>query len=324
MSEEIEAAEVPAVEESGTIEESQELQPEAGTEIDSSVELSSEESQELRDQVEGAIEDGATQEEIESMVRQYTIKVNGKDYVQELDLSDEAAVIKQLQLAAAGQQAMQKSSQMEREYNDALKRLQDNPSEFLEELGIDTLGLSEARLKKEIERQSLSPDELARQEMQKELEEMRSEVERTRKEKEDADFIKLQQEQATLIENDIMTAIDESGLPPEPDVIRKIADAMMWAEDNGFENVSAKDVIPTVKSEMERSFKNYAKNAYKDNTDALKALLGDDIMDKMRQQRVESIKNVNNVNNLKKASSKVQAPTKEEPRKKQKLSDFMR
>lgn len=329
MSEEL-AAEAPA-EENGAIEEvSQELQSEiieggdAGT-LEAAAELSEEATDVLKDAVEAAVDDGATEEEVVNMIKQFTIKVNGKEYVKEIDLNDHDAVLKELQMSAAGSQAMQRSSQMEKDYEAALKRLQNDPYAVLDELGVDTLDLSEQRLKREIERQQMSPEDLARMEMQKELEEARETLRTHQEEKEQADFQKLQQEQAELIENDIMSAIDESGLPGEPATIQRVADLMYWAEENGFGPVSAKDVIPTVKSEMERNFKDYAKNAFSNNTEALKALLGDDIVSKMRQERVENFKQVNNVNNLKKPSANL--PKKEEdekPRKKRSLSDFMR
>lgn len=330
MSEEL-TAEAPA-EESGAIEEnnSQELQPEIieggdAEALEAAGELSAEDTEVLQDAVEDAVDAGATEEEVVNMIKQFTLKVNGKEYVKEIDLSDHDAVLKELQMSAAGSQAMQRSSQLEKEYEAALKRLQEDPYAVLEELEIDTLSLSEQRLKREIERQQMSPEDLAKMEMQKELEEAREQLRAVKEQKEQAEFLKLQQEQAELIENDIMSAIDESGLPGEPATIQRVADLMYWAEENGFGPVSAKDVIPTVKSEMERNFKDYAKNAFSSNTDALKALLGEDIVAKMRQERVENFKNVNNVNNLKKPSANV--PKKEDsekPRKKRSISDFMR
>lgn len=333
MSEETQAAEAPAVEDNGAIESMESGAIEASSEGQEEVSaadvenLSSEETQELQDQVEEAIEDGATEEEVRNMIKQFTLKVNGKEFVKELDLSDEDAIRAELQKAYAGQIAMQEKAQLEKQYRSDFQRLQDDPFGVLEELRgkEEALELAAQRIQKEIERQQMSPEEQAAQEMQRELEEARERLRRMEEEKEQNEYNKLMQEQAEMIENDILSAIDEGGLSAEPKTIQRIADAMYWAEENGFGPVSAKDVLPTVKAEMETEFKSYAKSAFSNKEDAIKALLGEDVLEQLRQQRIQSAQKVNNVNNLKKPVGKVpEKKTEEAPKPKIKLSDFMR
>lgn len=329
MSEETQTAEAPAVEEIGAESiEAVEAQPEESGEAEisaSDVEsLSSEQSQELQDQVEEAIEEGASEQEVVDMIKKFTLKVNGKEFVKEIDLSDEESLLKELQMAAAGRQAMQEKAEISKKFESELKRLQDDPFGVLDELGLDVTDLAAQRIQQEIERQQMSPEEQAAQQMQKELEEARARLKQIEEEKEQMEYNRVMQEQAELIENDIISAIEDGGLSAEPKTIQRIADAMYWAEENGFGPVSAKDVLPTVKAEMENEFKSYAKSAFSKNEDAIKALLGEDVLEQLRQQRIESAKKVNNVANLKKSTGKVPEKKEEVPKKRMKLSDFMR
>jgi hypothetical protein len=335
MSEESQAAEAPAVEESGAVEnvesidagavegEAIESQEASAADVEN---LSTEDTQELKEQVEEAIEEGASEEEVRSMIKQFTLKVNGKEFVKELDLSDEDAIRAELQKAYAGQIAMQEKAHIEKRYASDLQRLQEDPFGVLEEIRgkEEALELAAQRIQQEIERQQMSPEEQAAQEMQRELEDARARLQSMEEEKQRVQHEQLMNEQAELIENDILSAIDEGGLSAEPKTIQRIADAMYWAEENGFGPVSAKDVLPTVKQEMESEFKSYAKSAFTNKEDAIKSLLGEDVLEQLRQQRIESAKKVNNVANLKKPVGKVPESKEEKPKPKIKLSDFMR
>ena len=109
MSEEIttpEAVETPVVE------SAENVTPEASAET-------------IENEVQEAIEDGATQEEVANMIRKYELKVNGKTIEKEIDLSDEAAVIEQLQLAAAGRGAMQNNAELERNFEEYQRQVQE-------------------------------------------------------------------------------------------------------------------------------------------------------------------------------------------------------
>ena len=76
------------------------------------VEVAAETESELKDEIEDAIEEGASEEEVKNMIREFTLKVNGKEFKRQIDLNDEEAVKKELQLGLAGRQAMQRSKEL--------------------------------------------------------------------------------------------------------------------------------------------------------------------------------------------------------------------
>ena len=330
MSEENTAVE--SVEESTSAEESVESNEES-QEIEASSEESSysqeassegvqaETEEELQAEVEQAIEEGATEEEVKEMIREFTLKVNGKEYKRKIDLSDEDTLQKELQMALAGRQAMQRSAELEKAYRNDIDRLKTDTASVLQELDIDPVEFAARVIENHLEQNSKSPEQLEQERIAAEIQQMREENERLRKEAEDrtrqAEMAKVEKE----IETDILSALEgDPELPANPEVIAMVADNMLWAMQNGWDDVSAADVLPTVKAELQNKFRTIAGSLK--STSALKALLGDDILNNLREERVQQAsKQVNTLNNIKPAS-KVEEK-KEEPVKKISLKDFM-
>jgi len=330
MSEENTAVE--SVEESTYAEESVESNEES-QEIEASSEESSysqeassegvqaETEEELQAEVEQAIEEGATEEEVKEMIREFTLKVNGKEYKRKIDLSDEDTLQKELQMALAGRQAMQRSAELEKAYRNDIDRLKTDTASVLQELNIDPVEFAARVIENHLEQNSKSPEQLEQERIAAEIQQMREENERLRKEAEDrtrqAEMAKVEKE----IETDILSALEgDPELPANPEVIAMVADNMLWAMQNGWEDVSAADVLPTVKAELQNKFRSIA-GSLKSNA-ALKALLGDDILNNLREERVQQAKQqVKTLNNIK--STPKQEEAKQESVKKISLKDFM-
>lgn len=300
---------------------------------DSSVEASSEDSsegsvdvqasteEELESEIEQAIEDGASEEEVKNMIRQFTLKVNGKEYIKKIDLSNEEEVQKELQLALAGRHAMQRSAELEKAYKNDIGRLKSDTASVLRELGIDPLQFSSSFIERYLEESQKDPAELEREQKIKEYEMLKAENERLKKEREEEIRRSQMAEVEKEIETDIISALEnDSELPVNPEVIAMVADGMLWALSNGFDDVTAKDILPTVKAELQRKFRTVASSLK--SPAALKAMLGDDILNNLREERVQQAKKqIKSVNNLKETSSP--SKTEEKPRQKMSLKDFM-
>lgn len=304
-------------------ESSDESSVEASSDSDSSesVEVSAETEEELESEIEQAIEEGASEEEVKNMIRQFTLKVNGKEYIKKIDLSNEDEIQKELQLALAGRHAMQRSAELEKAYRNDIGRLKSDTASVLKELGIDPLQFSSSFIEKYLEESQKDPAELEREQKIKEYEMLKAENERLKKEREEetrkAQMAQVEKE----IETDIISALEgDSELPVNPEVIAMVADSMLWAMSNGFDDITAKDVLPTVKAELQKKFRTVAGSLK--SPAALKALLGDDILNNLREERVQQAKKqIKSVNNLKETSSP--AKTEEKPRQKISLKDFM-
>jgi hypothetical protein len=300
--------------------ENSESSDQAGSDS-SGIEVQAETEQELQQEVEQAIEDGASEKEVMDMMRTFTLKVNGKEYHKKIDLNNTDELQKELQLALAGRQAMQRSAELEKAYKNDLGRLKNDTASVLAELGIDPLQFSSSFIEKYLEQSQKDPAEIERENKLREYEELKAENDRLKKEREEENRKAQMSQVEKEIETDIISALDsDPELPANPEVIAMVADTMLWAMANGYEDISAKDVLPTVKAELQRKFRTVASSLK--SPAALKALLGDDILNNLREERVQQAKQqVKSVNSLKEPNS----PSKKEeiPAKKTKLSDFM-
>jgi hypothetical protein len=303
---------------------------ESGEELDLSSEESSEGSEvgemsasdqaELKDAIEEAIEEGATEEEVQDMIKTFTLKVNGKEVVKKIDLNDEESIKRELQMAHAGRGAMQRAKELEKAYEEALEELKSDPFSVLKQLGTDVDELTKGYLQKQIEEMKKSPEELAQEKYERELAEAR---EQERKYKEELDRIRYEQvmaEENAKLEDEISGALDAyEQLPDNPMVRQKIAETMMWAMENGYDDVSAKDVLPTVEKELIKQQEQFFSSM---PTQFIEKFLGKSNIEKMRENRLAKAKAAPKKPKVTETSDK---PLKEkEERKKVRAKDFFK
>lgn len=275
--------------------------------------------QELQEAVEEAIDKGATEQEVKDMIRAFDLKVNGKTVTKKIDLSDEEAIKKELQLAAAGRQSMQEAAELKKLYAQEIERLKSDPFSVLEELGLNPDELAELRIQKRIEELQKSPEQQAREQMERELAEARKKLAEEQERAQIAEMQRLQEQAQIQLDDEISEALDaHNSIPHTPYTVKKIADMMLWAMDNGWDDVSVKDVLPSVERELQRDI-NTLMDQLPDKV--LQSYLGKKNIDRLRQQRLADAKKVDNLSNVKKTATK----QKTEPaRKKIKLDDWMR
>lgn len=241
----------------------------------------------LQDVVETALANGASEKEVKSLIREYQLKVNGKTINKKIDLSDEAGLRNELQLAAAARQSMQEASNLKKLYEKEVGRLKSNPWEVLQELGMDPDELAELRIQARIEEMKKSPDQLERERIQKELTAAREEARQLKEERESENFEKLKQQAAVQIESEIESALDAyKSLPKSRHIVKRIADSLLWAMDQGFENVTAEDVMPMVEKEWKEEMNRLMDDS---SEDILEQMIGQRNLERMRNKRLGSM-----------------------------------
>lgn len=319
MSESVEAVE-PTVEET-PVESVEESSVEASEESGESVQAETQE--EFEEEVKDAIEEGATEEQVQQMIKEFELKVNGRTFNRKIDLSDDEAVKKELQMAAAGRQAMQEAAELKKIYAQEIERLKD-PSQALNvlaELGLNPDELAELHLQQRIEEMKKSPEQLEREKMQMELEQARKKLQEQEEAARNAEIARLNQEATIQLDDEISQALDShTSLPNSPRVVKQIADTMLWAMENGFDDVTANDVIPTVEKEIRREIADLMNQLPEE---MMEQYIGQKNLDRMRKKRLGAAKKHQTVSNLKKPTAP-EAPKEEKPREKIKLDDFLR
>jgi hypothetical protein len=267
--------------------------------------------EELKEEVENAIEEGATQEEVQNMVKEFKLKVNGKEYTKKIDLSDEDAVKRELQLAMAGQSAMQREKELQKAQDDAIKRFIENPWDTFEEHGLDADELAESRLRQKVDEMKKSPDQRAKEQLERELAEARNKLQETQREAENARMMQLEGEEAARLETEITQALDaHTTLPNSPKVVQKIADTLLWAEEEGYKDLSVKDILPTVEAELRDEVQHMMNQLPEE---MMEEYIGKKNLERLRNRRLVT-KKPNNISNVKPTTEEVKVKEKKERR----------
>lgn len=276
----------------------------------------------LQDVVETALANGASEKEVKSLIREYQLKVNGKTINKKIDLSDENGLRNELQLAAAARQSMQEASNLKKLYEKEVGRLKSNPWEVLQELGMDPDELAELRIQARIEEMKKSPDQLERERIQKELTAAREEARQLKEERESENFEKLKQQAAVQIESEIESALDAyKSLPKSRHIVKRIADSLLWAMDQGFENVTAEDVMPMVEKEWKEEMNRLMDDS---SEDILEQMIGQRNLERMRAKRLAGMNQApKSANSIKSTSASIQKQP-EKPAEKMKQRDFFK
>lgn len=200
-------------------------------------------------------QDPAQTSEPQSSVKKFKLKVDGQELEDEIDLSNEAELVKRLQLAKVAHKRMDEAAQYKKNYEEAenivssfLEQLKTNPLEILKngEFGVDLDSIREALVKEAEERAKKSPEQL-------ELEKYRAEVERLQREREEAEASRQQQEVERLnaeAANELASAVEkavESGdLPKSKYITAKMMDLASIAWGHGID-VPIMELIPVAK-----------------------------------------------------------------------------
>jgi len=277
--------------------------------------------QQLQDAVETALANGASEKEVKNLIKEFQLKVNGKVINKKIDLSDEAALKNELQLSAAARQAMQEAANLKKLYESEVSRLKQDPFSVLAELGLDPDQLAEMRIQQRIEEMKKSPEQLERERIQAELQAAREEANRLKAEREAEQFEKLKDQAAAQIETEIEQALDShKTLPKSRHIVKRIADSMLWAMSNGYDDVTAEDVMPLVEKEWREEMSRLMDDSPED---VLEQLIGQRNIERLRAKRLNAMATTKTASSVKPTAASVQKQ-EDKPKQKMKQRDFFR
>ena len=182
--------------------------------------------------------------------------------------------------------ATRKARDQEKLVTEIANMIQTNPFELLKRAGYDPRQLAEEYLTQAIEEDMLPENEKELRKVRQEKEELERQYkeELTRREQEQMD-VAIQQAQQE-ISNNIIDALENSSLPKSPEVVKRIANYMLIAEQKGI-NVNPKQVIPLV----EEDFRNLNAQILK-SLDPTKRIsyIGEDLLKQIRQDDLARLK----------------------------------
>lgn len=264
-------------------------------------EASAEGEQSLEETLEVMQEEGTPEEKevAKQMLRKIKLKVDGEEIEEELpfDLPPEAEdyIRKQLQLAKVANKRMQESAelkkvrgQMEDEIKEFVMALRENPESVLSDpkLGIDIDELASRVMNRKIEEESKSPEQKARETMEKELTEARKKLEEIQLQKEQVERAKIEEQMVRELQDGIQEAIETEGLTKDARVIKRFTEAMKAAASMNIE-LTPQEVAPLIKKQMYEDAK-FLINQIKD--EELEEMVGKDRLNRFRKRIVPQIK----------------------------------
>lgn len=243
---------------------------------------------------EDSDDDNATpaEAEINQAIREYKkklkLKVDGEEIEEEIDFNDDERLKRALQKEKAFDKRSQEFSSLQKQVGEFVDSLKGNPFQVLEQMGIQVEDLVLDYAKRAVEESEKSPEQLAREKMEKELDDLRKEKERLAKEKENTELERMRNEHAQQIEADIKGALDATDtiLPKKnPRVLSMIAETMLLAMNNGYPEVTAKDVIPLVEKRFESDFRSMF-DVFPE--EIIERVVGKPNLDRLRKKRIKN------------------------------------
>jgi hypothetical protein len=236
-------------------------------------------------------------------LKKFKLKVDGEDFEEEIDLSNESELIKRFQLAKAAEKRIGQSKAEKQKAMEVLKAFEDGT---LFKKHPKARELAEQFLVEQLEDEMLSPEQKEFRDLKKYKEDKeRHELERQKA----LEMAAAEQKEAALAQQyqkTIIDALDKSGLPKTPDMAKRMAYIMKKNLDLGL-SLTAEDLASEVKTELSGLLKALVGGS---DGEQLINLLGEDSAKKIRAWDVKKLKEgMVNKSNVK------QEPTVKAPRR---------
>jgi hypothetical protein len=267
----------------------------------------------------------AEKKEQKKLLREIELKYNGKTSKEKLpfDIPEEHSewMRRQMQLAKMAQVKAQEHSSLEREVVEFFNELRANPKKALAnpDIGIDVKQLVAEILEEELANAQKSPEQLALEQKENELRELRE-----REKQREEELRRIQEEQiieqaAQQFDIQMSETLDKYNIPKSPLAIKKMAEYMSLSIQN-MEEPDMDLIGQLVEEEMMNDYRQHLNSL---PPDRVVQLLGEEIFDKVRKERVSKMKKAQPT--AKSLSKDVAQPKQKEEKKtqpKQTFKDF--
>jgi hypothetical protein len=216
-------------------------------------------------------------------LKKFKLKVDGEEFEEEIDMSNEGELIKRLQLAKAAEKRIGQSKAEKAKAMEILKAFEDGT---LFKKHPKARELAEQFLVEQLEDEMLSPEQREFRDLKKyKADKERHELERQKA----LEMAAAEQKEAALAQQyqkTIIDALDKSGLPKTPDMAKRMAYIMKKNLDLGL-SLTSDDLAGEVRSELNSMLKALVGGA---DGEQLINLLGEDSAKKIRAWDVKKLK----------------------------------
>ncbi len=225
----------------------------------------------------------AAKEAIKEEIRRLKLKIDGKE--EELP---EDEVIRLAQLGKASNKRFEEAKAMRTQAEQFLAMLKKDPKSVLSDprIGIDLKKFAEQVVWEHIEEQSLSPEQKRARDVERELEKYKSQEEERKKTEAERQMQALHERYAADYDRKISTALASSGLPKTPATVKRMAEYLYSAVQNGYD-LEPSDLVEQVRKDYLDDIKQLFGQT---EGDQLLAFLGEDVAKKLRSHDLKRLK----------------------------------
>lgn len=226
----------------------------------------------------------AAKVQAEKQLKKLKLKVDGEEFEEEYDPNDEEYMTRQFQLAKVAQKRMNDFASLQKEVINFVKELKTNPRRALSDpnIGLDVKQLAAQIIEEEIAQSKKSPEQIEKEKLQAELQAMKEEREREKQTAQQKEYERLVAQTEEHYDIQIDKALQNTDLPKEDYVVKKIADYLYVGLKAG-KDITVEDVMPLVREEIINDL-NHLINALPD--DQLDKFVGKTIQDRMRKKNI--------------------------------------
>lgn len=259
----------------------------------------------------------------ENKLKEYSLKVNGKDKSFKIDTSNDEEMKKYFQKALASDESFQQAAEVRKAAMQFIDELRKNPRKVLNDpnIGVDLKKLAEEIMNEQLQDMEKTPEQREREKLQKELEEMKRQRDDEKKQWEEKEFERLQAQHEQQLETDISAALDIGGLPKTARTVKAMAEMMMIALENGIE-LTPKEIVPIIKNNTLSEFKEVVNSL---GDDQLEDFLGKEVIARLRKKNVSKAKAIETASAIKSTGNEVKkAQEPKEKGKQQTVRDWLR
>ncbi len=261
---------------------------ENSSEVLETAEENSQENDQLADgQQNPAKPKDAKVEQVKRM-KKLKLRVDGKDYEEEINLDDDEYLTRQLQLAKAAQKRMQEYSELQREVAEFVNMLKKDPRRALSDpsIGVDIKDLARQVIEEEIANSQKSPEQLEREKLETELREMKEEREREKDQFRQQELTRRQAQEFERYDMLMTQALEKSDLPKSPYIVKKMADYMLLGLEKNIE-LTPDEILPLVREEIQNDIREMFGAMPEE---IVENLIGKDIFAKVRKKNLAKAK----------------------------------
>jgi hypothetical protein len=255
--------------------------------------------------------------------KKFKLKVDGKEEEIDFDPSDEAELIKQLQLARVGHKRMQSEAELRKGIDELVTLLRTDPLKVIADPRLNIPDetrkkMAQSIIDNELEELAKTPEQKEKERFQKEYEVLKKQVEDEKKAREAAEMAKLTQEESAKLDAEMTEAIESSGLPKTARTVRYMAEAISFCLSKGLD-LSAKDLVPYIKKQTLTEFKEMI-SALPD--DEFESWLGKDQISRLRKRSLARRQVPQAAQDIK--TTGIAGKDEEKPRDRVRMNDFFK